>query len=90
MTAFTTVSFLALPALAQDRLNRDQQRFFESKIRPVLVEHCYACHSAKSDEVGGKLLLDTRDGIRAGGESGPAVVPGKPASSLLLLAMQLR
>lgn len=74
--------------LSQERLTRDQQRFFEAKIRPVLVEHCYECHSAKSDEVGGKLLLDTREGIRAGGESGPAVVPGKPASSLLLLAMQ--
>ena len=75
-------------SFAQDRLTRDQQRFFESKIRPVLVEHCYECHSAKADEVGGKLLLDTREGIRAGGESGPAVVPGKPSSSLLLIAMQ--
>lgn len=74
-------------AHSQDRLNRDQQRFFEAKIRPVLVEHCYECHSAKSDEIGGKLLLDTREGIRAGGESGPAVVPGKPGSSLLLIAM---
>ncbi len=82
------VSFLTLPGLAQDRLNREQQRFFESKIRPVLVEHCYECHSSKADEVGGKLLLDTRVGIRAGGESGPAVVPNKPASSLLLLAMK--
>ena len=72
---------------AQDRLSRDQQRFFEAKIRPVLVEHCYECHSAKSEEIGGKLLLDTREGIRSGGESGPAVVPGKPASSLLLIAM---
>ena len=88
IATFTIVSLLSPTALAQDRLNREQQRFFESKIRPVLVEHCYECHSAKSDEVGGKLLLDSREGIRAGGESGPAVVPGKPASSLLLLAMQ--
>ena len=88
LAAIGLVSFNVQPTSAQERLARDQQRFFEAKIRPVLVEHCYECHSAKSDEVGGKLLLDTREGIRAGGESGPAVVPGKPASSLLLLAMQ--
>ena len=88
LAAMGLVSFNVQPTSAQERLARDQQRFFEAKIRPVLVEHCYECHSAKSDEVGGKLLLDTREGIRAGGESGPAVVPGKPASSLLLLAMQ--
>jgi Protein of unknown function (DUF1549)/Protein of unknown function (DUF1553)/Planctomycete cytochrome C len=88
MAAIGLVNFGGLHSFAQDRLTRDQQRFFESKIRPVLVEHCYECHSAKSDEVGGKLLLDTREGIRAGGESGPAVVPGKPSSSLLLIAMQ--
>ncbi len=73
---------------AQEPLTHEQQRFFEAKIRPVLVKHCYECHSAESDEVGGKLLLDTRAGVRAGGESGPAIVPGKPSSSLLLLAMQ--
>ena len=88
LAAMGLVSFNVQPTSAQERLARDQQRFFEAKIRPALVEHCYECHSAKSDEVGGKLLLDTREGIRAGGESGPAVVPGKPASSLLLLAMQ--
>lgn len=80
---------LVAPQLAaQDRLNREQQQFFETKIRPVLVKNCYECHSAQADEVGGKLLLDTRNGIRQGGESGPAVVPGKPASSLLLIAMK--
>ncbi len=87
VAAIGFASFNGQVLSAQERLTRDQQRFFETKIRPVLVEHCYECHSAKSDEVGGKLLLDTREGIRAGGESGPAVVPGKPASSLLLLAM---
>ena len=55
--------------------------FFESKIRPVLVEHCYACHSAQAIEKGklrGGLRLDTREASRKGGESGPAVVPGGP------------
>jgi hypothetical protein len=58
--------------------------FFENKIRPVLVQHCYECHSAKSAKVKGGLLLDTREGLRAGGDSGPVVVPGKPGESLLV------
>src|SRR5687767_2794691 len=47
--------------------------FFEKKIRPVLVEHCYECHSSQSEKLKGKLLLDTREAVRKGGESGPAV-----------------
>lgn len=54
----------------------------------MLVEHCYECHSSGSSEVKGSLLLDFRDGLRKGGESGPAIVPGKPAASLLLEAMR--
>ncbi len=63
-------------------------RFFEKKIRPVLVSRCYGCHSAKAGKLKGKLLLDTRVGMRRGGENGPAVVPGKPAESLLIAAMR--
>ncbi|MFT7644355.1 MAG: hypothetical protein ACI9G1_006122, partial [Pirellulaceae bacterium] len=62
--------------------------FFEKKIRPVLVKHCYECHSAKSQEVGGKLLLDSRDGILQGGESGPALVAGKPDDSLIIQSLR--
>jgi hypothetical protein len=62
--------------------------FFEKKIRPVLVKHCYECHSAKSKAIKGALLLDTRVGTRKGGESGPSVVPGKIDDSLLLSALQ--
>ncbi|MGH7128713.1 MAG: DUF1549 domain-containing protein, partial [Planctomycetaceae bacterium] len=62
--------------------------FFETKIRPVLAASCYECHSAKAKIVRGGLLLDTRDGLRTGGESGPAVVPGKPEDSLLLSALK--
>lgn len=65
--------------------------FFETKIRPILVEHCYACHSAKAVAAGklrGALQLDTRDAARTGGESGPAVVPGKPHESLLISALK--
>ncbi|MBT6449668.1 MAG: hypothetical protein HOK62_02965, partial [Verrucomicrobiales bacterium] len=49
--------------------------FFEKKIRPVLVERCYKCHSAESEKLRGDLQLDTREGIRKGGGSGHAVVP---------------
>jgi hypothetical protein len=61
--------------------------FFEKKIRPVLVEHCYQCHSTAKKQKGG-LALDSRAGVSKGGESGPAVVAGKPGESLLLKAMR--
>ncbi len=89
-----TVAFVWIVAVvtasssAQDRLTGEQLRLFETKIRPVLVEHCYECHSSEADELGGRLRLDTRGGLRAGGESGPAVVPERPGSSLLLLAIK--
>jgi hypothetical protein len=65
--------------------------FFESKIRPVLVANCYECHSAQAAKRGkqkGGLLLDTKDGIRTGGDTGPAVVPGNVSESLLLNALR--
>lgn len=61
--------------------------FFERKIRPALVKHCYECHSATSKNVGGNLRLDFRQGLLDGGESGPAVTMGDADSSLLILAM---
>jgi hypothetical protein len=62
--------------------------FFEKKIRPVLTEKCYKCHSANAEKVKGGLVLDTREGIRRGGDNGPAVVPGKLDDSLLIEAMR--
>ncbi len=61
--------------------------FFEARIRPVLAKQCYGCHSVESGKSKGGLLLDTRDGIRTGGERGPAVVPGDPVKSVLLTAI---
>jgi hypothetical protein len=66
----------------------EQIEFFEKKIRPILVNHCYKCHSAGAKKIRSGLLLDSRDGIRKGGERGPAVVPNDPASSLLLKALR--
>ena len=62
--------------------------FFEKRIRPVLVEHCYECHSAESKKVKGKLRLDSREAILRGGETGSALVEGKPMESLLVTAVQ--
>ncbi len=67
---------------------REQVDFFEGKIRPALVTHCYSCHSAGAKKVRGGLRLDTRDLARKGGDTGPAVVPGDPAKSLLLQALR--
>jgi len=66
----------------------EQLEFFEKNIRPVLVEHCYECHSEEKGKNKGELTLDTRDGIRAGGDRGPAVVPGKPDDSILINAIR--
>jgi cytochrome c553 len=65
-------------------------QFFESKIRPVLVESCYKCHSADAERVKGGLLLDTREGLLKGGESGPAIVPGDPDKSRLIAALRYK
>jgi mono/diheme cytochrome c family protein len=67
----------------------DQLEFFERKVRPVLVEHCYSCHSAGAEKVKGDFLLDTRDGIRRGGTSGKAaIVPGDAERSPLVHAIR--
>jgi cytochrome c553 len=57
--------------------------FFEARVRPILADHCYACHSAETKPAGG-LRVDDRNGLLAGGDNGPAVVPGDPDASLLL------
>ena len=65
--------------------------FFETKIRPVLIDRCYQCHSAKAafeKKLKGGFRLDTRAGIRKGGETGPAVVPGDVKASLLISAIR--
>jgi len=62
-------------------------RFFEQKIRPVLVQHCYSCHSANTKKPRGDLRLDSRAGLLKGGTSGPALVPGKVEDSLLIQAL---
>ena len=76
---------LPAPAFADDDL-----AFFESKIRPLLAEHCYECHSARASKVKGGLLLDSREGVQKGGDSGAVIVPGEPGKSLLMKALGYR
>jgi hypothetical protein len=77
------LTFVA-PALGSDA----NIEFFEKKIRPVLVDQCYSCHSAGAKKLRGGLLLDSAAGVRKGGDTGPALVPGKPAESLMLKALR--
>lgn len=60
--------------------------FFESKVRPLLVKHCYECHSGEKTK--GGLALDTRAGWEKGGDNGPAIIPGKPEQSHLIKAIR--
>src|SRR4051794_36215972 len=66
----------------------DKVEFFEQRIRPLLIKQCYSCHSAGAKKLRGELLLDTRDGVRKGGATGPALIPGRPDDSLLIKAVR--
>ena len=87
-------SFLLLTAFAlgdeppEKTFSDDEIAFFENRIRPLLAEHCYECHSGRSETVQAKLRLDRRALAIRGGESGAAIVPGKPEESLLLAAVR--
>lgn len=78
-------------AIAQDdSFSPAQIESFEKNIRPLLIQHCYECHSAKSDKIKGGLLLDSREALLVGGDSGPAIVAGKPQESLLISAVKFQ
>jgi len=62
--------------------------FFEKRIRPLLVDRCYQCHSANAKKLKGGLRLDTREGWNTGGDNGAAIVPGKPEESLLIKSVR--
>src|SRR5258705_2420297 len=64
-----------------------ETQFFENKIRPTWSDKCYKCHSTQAEKVRGSLLLDSKDGVLKGGETGPAIVPGDPDKSLLIKAV---
>ncbi|MEP6716724.1 MAG: c-type cytochrome domain-containing protein, partial [Terriglobia bacterium] len=77
------IAFIGAPAFAQN----PSVEFFETQIRPVLADKCYACHSSKLKSPMGGLLLDTKAGLKAGGNGGPVIIAGDPAHSRLLNAL---
>ncbi len=81
------VILITMPT-AQGQQKQDGIEFFERKIRPVLVQNCYSCHSVEAKKQKGGLLLDSREGLLEGGDSGPSIVAGKPKESLLVKAMR--
>jgi hypothetical protein len=87
LAAFVIASGLNSLA-AQAEPTRAQLDFFESKIRPILVDQCYKCHSSQSEKLKGGLSLEYRDTILKGGENGPALVVGDPEKSLLIKAIR--
>lgn len=87
-TSETSVNTVAGTESKSDEATGEQLDFFERKIRPVLIQHCYECHSASSDPLQGGLRLDSRDGLRTGGDSGPALSTDDPTASLLLTALR--
>ncbi|GDY06897.1 hypothetical protein LBMAG52_03830 [Planctomycetia bacterium] len=82
------VSLVAIGSSGRAHADDAGIEFFEKKIRPLLVAHCSECHAADAKKLGGGLLLDSRDGVRKGGDTGAAVVPGKPDESLLIKAVR--
>src|ERR1041384_7594979 len=87
--AFALLFAFSPSARSQDAAaDRDGIEFFETRIRPVLVEKCYSCHSATAEKVKGNLLLDTREGVLKGGDTGPSILPGNPGKSLLIKALK--
>jgi cytochrome c553 len=93
LLGWLALTLASAPAAADDRKADDRAgvEFFEKKIRPVLVQHCYACHSQeaqKKKKLRGGLLLDSKEGWQKGGDSGPVLVPGKAKDSLLLKSLR--
>jgi hypothetical protein len=79
----------AQAAQSENALTQEQVEFFENKVRPILVERCYECHSGKEHNAG--LRLDYRDALIQGGDSGPAIFTnqsGQPEQSLILRAIR--
>ncbi len=81
------LSLIILPVMvmADEASDVEQLKFFESQVRPLLASKCVSCHGAEKQK--GELRLDSRAAVLKGGESGPAVVPGRPEESLLIEAI---
>jgi len=85
LLALTYAAVFSAASLAADEPTAEQVAFFEAKVRPVLVENCAKCHGEEKQKAG--LRVDSRTALLSGGDSGPAVEPGKPEESYLLMAL---
>jgi mono/diheme cytochrome c family protein len=83
-----TVKREARGAAETTQFTDEQIKFFESQVRPLLVEHCFECHSSKAKTVKGGLKLDSREGALKGGDSGAGLVPGEADKSLIIDAVR--
>jgi hypothetical protein len=81
-----SLGFAARLTAASAPPNAQEVEFFETKVRPLLAEHCFSCHGPDKQKSG--LRLDSAQGLKLGGDTGPVVVPGKPAESLLVQAIR--
>ena len=89
MRFFRTIIWaISLVSMAGVVFAADERAFFEQRIQPLLARHCFECHSHEAKELQGGLTLDSRKGWEKGGDSGPAIVPGKPDESLLIKAVR--
>jgi len=85
LIGLTANVFVSADEPVGNKLSIEDREFFEKQVRPLLVKRCFECHGGT--KAGGGLSLQTAAGWRNGGESGPAILPGKPEESLLIKAI---
>jgi len=88
MTALACVFAAPSTSTAADSSSVEGVEYFETHVRPLLVQHCYKCHSSRSQKREGGLLLDSMAGWSVGGDKGPVIVPGDVDASLLISAVR--
>src|SRR4051812_24702964 len=89
--ALCILAMLPAATLAGKSAPRSESiEFFEKKVRPVLIAHCFKCHSVKAKKLKGELLLDSQAGLLKGGEGGPVVIPRHPEKSRLIEALHYK
>lgn len=87
LSVLTAVLFIAGMVSAAEPDGQAGIEFFESRVRPILVEHCYECHSGQAGQIEGGLRLDSKSALLHGGDSGAVVAPGNPDESMLIAAV---
>ena len=89
LSILISAHFLAIGWSGEPLVFSSQEiEFFETRIRPLLVEHCFECHSKNAKQIQGGLRLDHRQQAVLGGDTGPAIVAGNPEKSLLINAVR--